>query len=102
MLFYRARYYSPELQRFLTQDPIGFAGGDPNLYAYALNTPTVLRDALGTTVFSTRGGETRVSVGDNDIIYQLLQLAFQDATPIGSALKEDPMVQAATFARGRS
>ncbi|MGH7842060.1 MAG: RHS repeat-associated core domain-containing protein [Candidatus Binataceae bacterium] len=32
--FYRARCYSPTYQRFIAQDPIGFGGRDPNLYAY--------------------------------------------------------------------
>jgi RHS repeat-associated protein len=47
LYFYRARYYNPVLQRFLSQDPIGFAGGDANLYSYALNSPTNLSDASG-------------------------------------------------------
>ena len=32
MYFYRARYYNPQVGRFVTKDPIGFAGGDVNLY----------------------------------------------------------------------
>jgi RHS repeat-associated protein len=42
----RARYYSPVLQRFLNEDPTGFAGGF-NLHAYANNQPTVLVDPKG-------------------------------------------------------
>ena len=34
LYYYRARYYYPRLQRFLSEDPIGFASGDFNLYAY--------------------------------------------------------------------
>jgi RHS repeat-associated protein len=30
----RARYYDPKIGRWLSQDPIGFAGGDSNLYRY--------------------------------------------------------------------
>jgi RHS repeat-associated protein len=45
--YYRARYYSPRLQRFLSEDPIGFAGGAANLYEYARNAPTVYVDPLG-------------------------------------------------------
>ncbi|WP_141997751.1 DNRLRE domain-containing protein [Amycolatopsis cihanbeyliensis] len=46
-LYYnRARYYSPVLQRFLSEDPIGFDGGI-NLYAYAANQPTTLTDPYG-------------------------------------------------------
>jgi RHS repeat-associated protein len=42
-----ARYYHPTLQRFLSEGPIGFGGGDPNLYAYVGNMPTVYGDPLG-------------------------------------------------------
>jgi len=44
--FYRARYYSPTLQRFLAQDPLGFAGG-MNLFAYANDDPVDASDPLG-------------------------------------------------------
>ncbi len=47
LYFYRARYYSAMLQRFIAQDPIGFRGGF-NLYGYVSNTPLNLVDPLGT------------------------------------------------------
>jgi RHS repeat-associated protein len=47
LYFYRTRYYSPRLQRFISQDPIGFAGGDTNLYAYIFNSPTNYFDPIG-------------------------------------------------------
>lgn len=40
---YKMRYYSPSIGRFLQPDPIGFAGGDLNLYAYCGNN----RDKTG-------------------------------------------------------
>ncbi len=43
----RGRYYSPELHRFLTEDPFGLAGGDANLYGYVGQKPTMQRDPLG-------------------------------------------------------
>jgi RHS repeat-associated protein len=46
LYFNRARYYSPSLQRFVSQDPISFAGGI-NHYAYARNNPINLIDPLG-------------------------------------------------------
>jgi RHS repeat-associated protein len=47
LYFYRARYYSPAHQRFLSEDPIGFEGGDSNLYGYVGNAPVDQRDAFG-------------------------------------------------------
>lgn len=45
--YLRARYYAPDVQRFVQEDPIGFVGG-PNLYAYGDGNPTngVDRDGL--------------------------------------------------------
>ena len=37
--YMRARYYDPKVGRFISEDPIGFDGGDVNLYAYVLNNP---------------------------------------------------------------
>ena len=37
--YYRARWYCPSLRQFLSPDPIGFAGGDTNLYSYTRNNP---------------------------------------------------------------
>ncbi len=42
----RARYYSPSLQRFVSEDPAGFKGGI-NLYSYVENSPVTYRDPLG-------------------------------------------------------
>jgi len=50
--FYRARYYDPIRSRFVSQDPIGLAGGSLNLYAYSLNAPLNHTDPLGTDVFA--------------------------------------------------
>ncbi len=47
LYYYRARYYDPRAGRFLTKDPIGFAGGDVNLYRYLGNSPVNHRDPFG-------------------------------------------------------
>jgi RHS repeat-associated protein len=52
MYFYRARYYDPKAGRFVTKDPIGFVGGDVNLYGYVLNNPVRGVDPLGLKVTS--------------------------------------------------
>jgi RHS repeat-associated protein len=46
LYFNRARYYSPALQRFVSEDPIGLKGGI-NTFVYARNNPTNRRDAFG-------------------------------------------------------
>ena len=47
LYYYRARYYNPELQRFISEDPIGLAGGDINFHAYVGNNPISLIDPFG-------------------------------------------------------
>ncbi len=46
----RGRYYSPELSRFVSSDPIGLQGG-MNLYTFAGNNPVNGRDPHGTTTW---------------------------------------------------
>ena len=45
--YYRARYYHPSLQRFISEDPLGILGGDVNLYAYVGNNPLNWTDPWG-------------------------------------------------------
>jgi RHS repeat-associated protein len=47
-----ARDYDAEGGRWTAKDPIGFAGGDTNLYAYVGNDPVNLSDSTGTTTIS--------------------------------------------------
>jgi RHS repeat-associated protein len=47
LYYYRARYYHPGLQRFMSEDPIGYAAGDINLFAYTGNSATNFRDPSG-------------------------------------------------------
>ncbi len=47
LYYYRARYYDPKVGRFLQRDPIGFAGGDANLYVYVRNDPENVNDPSG-------------------------------------------------------
>src|SRR5262249_39053235 len=47
-LYYpRARYYHPGLQRFISEDPVEFHGGDLSLYAYVWNSPLDYIDPPG-------------------------------------------------------
>ncbi|MBD2215314.1 hypothetical protein H6G27_36730 [Nostoc linckia FACHB-104] len=50
-LYYnRARYYDANLGRFISQDPIGFAGRDANLYRYVGNDPINATEPSGLLV----------------------------------------------------
>lgn len=44
---YRARYYKPTFQRFISQDPLDTRGSETNLYAYVLKEPLNLTDPSG-------------------------------------------------------
>jgi len=47
LYYYRARYYDPQIQRFISEDPIGFMSGDFNFYRYVGNSPVNFGDPSG-------------------------------------------------------
>ncbi len=47
LMYYRARFYDAKLGRFISEDPIGFGGGDVNLYGYVWNNPLHFVDPMG-------------------------------------------------------
>jgi RHS repeat-associated protein len=47
LYFYRARYFDPTAGRFLSEDPLRFAGGSSSFYPYAYNSPADFVDPLG-------------------------------------------------------
>ena len=48
LYYYRARYYDPVLKRFLSEDPIGLAGGSLSFYSYVDGDPISYIDPEGT------------------------------------------------------
>ncbi|MCC5851101.1 MAG: RHS repeat-associated core domain-containing protein [Verrucomicrobia bacterium] len=68
LLHMRARFYSPELKRFINADPAGFDGG-MNWYAYANNSPLMYVDPDGEVAFLAlglamlAGGTSNVIIG---------------------------------------
>ena len=71
LYYYRARYYDPEIGRFIQRDPAGYAEG-PSLFEYATSRPPDLRDPAGlddddvavavVTTAATAGAETVIAV----------------------------------------
>lgn len=51
LYYYRARYYQPDMGRFISEDSYGFAAGDNNFYAYALGNPISYNDPSGHLVW---------------------------------------------------
>ena len=45
--YYNSRYYDPQVGRFISEDTVGFAGGDANLYRYVGNSSTNYTDPSG-------------------------------------------------------
>ena len=76
LYYYGYRFYSPELMRWITRDPIGEEGG-VNLYAFCYNNSIISFDALGAT-------SVRLSIGTElrDSPRGLLNFIKIDATVI--------------------
>ncbi|WP_259658982.1 RHS repeat-associated core domain-containing protein [Burkholderia pseudomallei] len=47
LYYYRARYYSPQLMGFLSEDQVRFGGGQLTFYGYAGGNPIMYRDPRG-------------------------------------------------------
>jgi RHS repeat-associated protein len=70
LYYYRARYYSPALARFLSEDPIGLRGGS-NRYSYVLNNPIKYGDPTGLMVYECHRplGSSMGKVGPHGLLW---------------------------------
>ena len=75
LYYYRYRYYSPELQRFISEDPIGLLGGI-NFFSYVGNQPTRYNDPSG-LIFGTAAAH----------ILRILGLATE-STPVAGLITD--------------
>jgi RHS repeat-associated protein len=82
LYYFRARYYSPCTGRFVSEDPLGFAGGNTLLYKYAGNNPTTRTDPTGL------GACTKVCKG---ILFGVAFTCLNQAAGAAGALTVTPL-----------
>jgi RHS repeat-associated protein len=83
LYYYRARYYHPNLQRFISEDPVRRLAGQINFYAYVGNDPVNGKDPLGLWKIwwhnrATRAALARCGFSDQDIQTAVLQNSVLD------------------------
>ena len=89
LMYYRARYYNPDIMRFVQADsivPDPFSSQDFNRYSYVVNNPVNYTDPTGHwSVFGGRSGketkETMITVGIIAAEIALIAAAAGSATP---------------------
>ena len=65
LIYVRARYYDPKNGRWISRDPIGFDGGDVNLYPYVGNNPVNKIDPSGAiTITPYSDAKSKWKIGD--------------------------------------
>ena len=80
--YMRARYYDPEAGRFISEDPIGFGGGQVNLYAYVRNNPLGIVDPFGTEAIPSDPTSSMLVI-DSFWLAGLTIAALAEPTPFG-------------------
>lgn len=68
--YYRARYYDPAVGRFISEDPIRFAGSS-DFYGYTQNRPTNATDPTGLLIWlcSRPGFQNLGGIGNHSFLY---------------------------------
>lgn len=79
LYYYRARYYQPRFQRFIAEDPIGFAGGDVNLGSDSPQSRTALVEMAVSSSQAPRGtgGFSRIAL-EAELLNSLSNTQSQD------------------------
>ncbi|MFM0045469.1 RHS repeat-associated core domain-containing protein [Paraburkholderia sediminicola] len=91
LYYYRNRYYSPQTGRFISEDPVGWASGQTNAYAYVNGNPVSLYDPFG--LWSISGG-VHVVVGGQGTLYgdgwSITGVGIRGGIGLGGGFSIDP------------
>jgi len=97
LYYFRARYYDPEMGRFLTKDPIGLAGGHTNLYLYCGNDPVNCVDPMGLREFAHEEGvNPEINYGTQLLINSYMNQFSGNTSQAFGQILEDRMTGVAT------
>ena len=95
-----ARNYDADAGRWITKDPIGFAGGDSNLYGYVSNDPINQVDPRGTAPYISLRTGRAVQAGAQRVgTYLLVEETVVTTSSIG-AVASSPIYVAPVAAAG--
>ncbi len=95
LYYYRARYYSPELQRFISEDPIGFEGGDMNFYVIVGNNSINSKDPFGLREFCIPWFSTGTweDIGKPTYTYEVIPVINDLIAVIGTCIWDKLKIQ---------
>jgi RHS repeat-associated protein len=79
----RARWYSPVMGRFISEDLTGYEAGDANLYRYVFNIPTMFVDPSGQSTIGSFIGGVATGVIGAGLIGGAALLAGTIGVPVG-------------------
>ncbi|RLS57511.1 MAG: RHS repeat-associated core domain-containing protein [Planctomycetota bacterium] len=87
--YIRARHYQPAIARWISLDPIGFAGGDANLFRYVGNSPTSGATGMRLKLTAAAYGRWQLAITGSALTYSAL--ARINEARNGQLLSHDPL-----------
>jgi RHS repeat-associated protein len=84
--YYRNRFYDAGTGTFLSEDPIGFGGGDSNLYRYVSSNPANFRDPTG-LIKKLQVAEGVVAMAEGAAVVGALLFFTPEILTLGAALE---------------
>jgi RHS repeat-associated protein len=90
--YMKARYYDPTVGRFISEDPIGFNGGDTNLMAYVGNNPVTGIDPEGLCATQINEWFFNLSLGDQVTVITSLLDILNTAMTTGGLKSKDQLL----------